>query len=68
MHFYCRKSNRLKSIFVGRFNQIDMGIALYHLKLSAEHFGKKVEFLKDEVAAQDGPDGYYYVESVRLEG
>ncbi len=68
MHFYCRKSGRLKSHFIGRFNQMDMGIALYHLKLSAEHFQKKVEFLKDEVAAQYGPDGYYYVESARVEG
>jgi len=68
MHFYCRKPSRLRSLFVGKFNQIDMGIALYHLKLSAEHFGKKAEFFKDDVAAQRGPNGYYYVESVRLEG
>jgi nitroreductase len=68
MHFYCRKPGRLKSLFVGRFNQMDMGIALYHLKLSAEHFKKKVEFFKDEVAVQYGPDGYYYVQSVKVEG
>lgn len=66
MHFYCRKPGRLKSRLVGRFNQMDMGIALYHLKLSAEHLQKKVEFFKDEVAAQHGPDGYYYVESVKV--
>jgi hypothetical protein len=64
MHFYCRQPSRLKSLFVGRFNQLDMGIALYHLKLAAEHFHKKVEFFKDEEAAQSGPSKYYYVESV----
>lgn len=67
MHFYCRKPNRLMSRLVGRFNQMDMGIALYHLKLSAEHFKKKVEFFPDPIAAQSEPDGYYYVESVKLE-
>jgi nitroreductase len=67
IHAYCRKPNRLKALFVGKFNQIDMGIALYHLKLAAEHFGKKVEFFKDAVAAQGGPAGYYYVGSVKVE-
>lgn len=66
MHFYCRQPGRLKSLLVGRFNEFDMGIALYHLKLAAEHSGKKVEFLKDELASQHGPDGYFYQTSVRI--
>lgn len=66
MHFYCRKLNPMKSYLLGRFNQIDMGIALCHLKLSAEHQGKEVEFLKDEAASKIGPEGYYYVDSVGL--
>ncbi|MDP3066803.1 MAG: nitroreductase family protein [Methanobacteriaceae archaeon] len=66
IHAYCRKSNALKAILVKKFNQIDLGIALYHLKLAADHQGKSVEFTVNNEAENNPPDGYYYVMSVKV--
>lgn len=42
------KLNIIKEQFLGKQNQIDIGIALCHLQLSAEHMGKTVTFDFDE--------------------
>ncbi len=42
------KLNIIKESFLGEHNQIDTGIALCHLQISAEHMGKTVKFDFDE--------------------
>ncbi len=45
---YSNKPNFLKAILVNKYIPIDMGIAIYHLKVSAEHFGKRTEIFYDK--------------------
>ncbi|MGE5627973.1 MAG: nitroreductase family protein [Solirubrobacterales bacterium] len=49
--------NFLKAALYGKFNQIDVGIAMCHLKISAEHMGKTLIFSKENV---EMPKGYEY--------
>lgn len=51
---------------VKKYNTISMGIALYHLKVAAEHFGKKAEILSDKGAKKNAPDGYEYIISLKI--
>ena len=51
IHAYCRVQNPLKRRLVGRWNPLDMGIALAHLRISLEYHGYRSEFrILDDVA------------------
>jgi nitroreductase len=56
-----------KSVFSGRINQINVGIALCHMAVAAEHFGKKTKFIIDSPAQKDRIKGYVYVISAKVE-
>jgi hypothetical protein len=45
---------------------MDVGIAFYHLKLAAEHFGKKTEIMIDKTAPDKSNEGYEYITSLKL--
>ncbi|MGI6628777.1 MAG: nitroreductase family protein [Bacillota bacterium] len=51
----------IMSILYDRMNQIDIGIALCHLALSAEHMGKSVSFSFSHLPETEPPEGYIYV-------
>lgn len=53
-----RKNPGLKKPFLGRMNQVDMGIMLCHLVLSLEHAGKAFAIANDVPAAQPGGCDY----------
>lgn len=59
-----KKLNLVKAQIYGKMNVIDVGIALCHLWLSAEHQGKAVEF--DLTEGGKAPGGYEYMTKVRL--
>ena len=60
----CRsKLNLVKAALYGRMNQIDMGIALYHLELSAGHLGKTVRF---DFQEEKAPSGYEFMTKVLI--
>jgi nitroreductase len=59
-----RKFNPIKAAVYGGFNQIDIGIALCHLWLSALHLGKKISFVFGKESA---PRGAEYMAKVRIE-
>lgn len=66
IHAYGAKPGFLRAVFVRKFNGIDIGIALYHLKLSAEYQGMEFEIVHD-VNAQNNPlQGYEYVASAKI--
>ena len=67
IHVYSFKPNRIIAILVKKYISIDMGIALYHLKLAAEHFGKTSDILFDKSDAKNPPKGYKYVASLEIE-
>jgi nitroreductase len=67
IHAYNVKPNRIIAILVKKYIPIDMGIAMYHLKLAAEHFGKTTNILFDKSAAKNPPKRYEYVASLEIE-
>ncbi|WP_321423437.1 nitroreductase family protein [uncultured Methanobacterium sp.] len=67
LHAYVVKPNILRAIMLKRYILIDMGIALYHLKLAAEHFGKTNRIIFDETGSKSSPSGYEYVASLKID-
>lgn len=65
IHSYSIKPNFVRGLLGGKFIHIDVGIALYHLKLAIEYFGKKTEFVIDKSASDNSIKGYEYVTSLR---
>jgi nitroreductase len=64
---YSVKPNFLKAIVVNKYIPIDMGIALYHLNVSAEHFDKATKIFFDEMEKKNSPKGYNYIATLSLE-
>lgn len=58
-----KKLNLLKAPFYGKMNQIDIGIALFHLWLSVEHQGKAVRYSFEMDAA---PSGYEFMAKTEI--
>ena len=63
---YSVKPNILKAIVVNKYIPIDMGIAIYHLKVSAEHFGKKTKIWFDNGEEENSPKGYKYFATLKF--
>jgi len=61
------KPNFVKALLVKDYYLIDIGIAIYHLKVAAEHLGKKTEILFDEPVKSDAFKGYEYIISLKLD-
>ena len=67
LHVGREKLSPVRYPIFNRLNQIDVGIALCHLVLSAEHMGKVVKFeLFDSEKAKPAP-GYNYVVTAYIE-
>ncbi len=66
MHAYSVKPNILKAIVVNKYIPIDMGITIYHLKVAAEHFGKKTKIWFDKEQEENSPKGYKYFASLKF--
>jgi nitroreductase len=67
IHTYSVKPNFLKAIVVNKYIPIDMGIAIYHLKVSAEHIGKITKVFFDKNEEKNSPKGYNYIATVSME-
>jgi nitroreductase len=65
IHACSNKPNFLKAILVNKYISIDAGIAIYHLKVSAEHFKKTITitFNKDKTI----PKGLNYLATLKLD-
>ncbi len=53
--------------FTKKYIHIDVGIAIYHLKIASEHFGKKTEILFNKTTSTNAPKGHEYVASLKIE-
>lgn len=58
-----KKLNLLKAPLYGKMNQIDIGIALFHLWLSLDHHGKMARYSFDKDLA---PSGYEFMAKVKI--
>lgn len=66
LHAYCVKQGSMTPGLLKKMNAINVGIALCHAWVAANHFGKSVEFITDEAARNGGPKGYYYVSTLKF--
>ncbi len=68
IHAYSTKSGFLKNIIgIGAYHPINMGIALCHLQLAAEHFGGKTRFALDKSMNKNPPKNLEYVATLEIE-
>ncbi len=58
-----KKLNLLRAQLYGKMNQIDIGIALFHLWLSADNLGKEVSYDFTKAVA---PNGYEFTVTVKV--
>jgi nitroreductase len=58
-----KQPNILKVALYSKFNQIDMGIALYHIRTAALHMGKTIEFKKEKAEV---PKGHEYITTAHI--
>jgi hypothetical protein len=65
IHVCCSKTSGIKAMLFDRLNRIEIGIALCHIWIAAQHFNKNIEFLgfKGNINV---PKGYFYVISAQL--
>ncbi|WP_414469696.1 nitroreductase family protein [Methanobacterium sp. ACI-7] len=69
MHVYGTKPYAVKehkAAKVKNYSSISVGIALYHLKVAAEHFGKSLDFVYDKTAENKAPKEYEYTISLKI--
>lgn len=67
IHAYIVQLGVLKRVLAGKYPPIDMGIALCHIQIAAEHFGKKANLIFDKVARNNSPQNMDYVASLKIE-
>ena len=67
IHVLAVKPNFVKALLVKDHYLIDIGIAIYHLKVAAEYLGKKTEILFDEAMKSNAFKGYDYIISLKLD-
>jgi nitroreductase len=66
IHACYKEPGFIKGVLTKKYPPIDVGISLYHLKLAAEHFGKKTYIVFDENIQKDLKTEYTYVASLKL--
>ena len=67
IHAYAIKPSFIRSLMAGKYPFIDVGIALCHLKIAAEHFDKKTEIIFDKEAEQNASKDKIYIASLKVE-
>ena len=67
IHAYSAKSGFLRTIVGGSYYPVNMGIALCHLKLAAEHFGFDSRFFFDSSKNKSPPKNLEHVATLETE-
>lgn len=66
IHAYSVEPGFIKR-FTKKYIPIDVGIAMCHLQIAAEHFGKKTEIVFNKTAEANVPKGRRYIASLKIE-
>ena len=67
INVYCVKHNAIKAIIYEKLNKLDMGIAMCHIDIAAEHFGKVIAFDYSSSTTQNKElNGYYFITKINL--
>jgi nitroreductase len=67
IHAYSAKSGFLRTRIGGSYYPVNMGIALYHLQLAAEHSGWKTKFVFDASRDKSPPKNLEYIATLEIE-
>jgi nitroreductase len=67
IHAYSAKAGFLRNIVGGSYYPVNVGIALCHLQLAAEHIGGKTSFTFDSLGDKNPPKGFDYVATLKVE-
>ncbi len=67
IHVYSHKASFLRRIFGGSYYPVNMGIALCHLQIAAEHFNLKPKFAFDKPKDTNPPKNREYIATVEIE-
>jgi nitroreductase len=67
IHAYSSKPNFLRNIVGGSYYPVNMGIALCHLELAAEHYGGKTKFTFDSSKDKNPPRNLEYINTLEME-
>ena len=67
IHAYSSKSGFFRSIVGGSYFPVNMGIAICHLQLAAEHLGWKTKIMFEEERDKNPPKDREYVASLEIE-
>jgi nitroreductase len=63
---YSNKTNFLKSLLIQKYTSIDIGIAIRHIKIAAEHLEKKIEIGFDPIKDKNSPKGLKYFATIKI--
>jgi len=66
IHAYSSKSGFFRNIIGGGYF-LNMGIAIYHLQLAAQHLGRKAKIVFEEGLDKDPPKDREYIASLKIE-
>jgi nitroreductase len=66
VHAYSAKANFLRNALGGSYYPVNMGIALYHLQIAAEHLGGKTKFTFDASRDKNPPKNFDYVATLEI--
>jgi hypothetical protein len=66
IHAYIGKPGILRRLFATTTLQIDIGIALYHLKIASEYFGKKATISYSPTTQTAPSKGYTYIATLNI--
>ena len=64
IHAYSNKPSFIRGLLLKKYIRLDVGIALYHLKLAAEHYDKETQITFDKTAPDYTSKGYEYIASL----
>jgi nitroreductase len=66
IHVHRVKSSFLTALILDKTDKISIGIAICQMWIAAKHFGKEVEFISDQEAQNNPPEGHEYVITIKI--
>lgn len=67
IYAYSFKPSFIRNLIGGKYFPINVGIAICHLQLAAEHFGRRVTIVTEEKKEKNPPKDRQYIASLEIE-
>jgi nitroreductase len=66
IHVHRAKSSFLTALILDKTDKISIGIAICHMWIAAKHLGREVEFISDQEAQNNPPEGHDYMITIKI--